>query len=63
VGAAIKHFPRVADQIIDRENRHFIPWNRPQYVEEYQLRELPEACMKLQGSRTVPIGDGLITGS
>ncbi|OAK96376.1 glutamine-dependent NAD(+) synthetase with GAT domain-containing protein [Phaeosphaeriaceae sp. SRC1lsM3a] len=46
-----------------REMRHFIPWNRPQYVEEYYLRELPEACMKLQGSRTVPIGDGLITAN
>ncbi|KAF1911445.1 putative glutamine-dependent NAD(+) synthetase [Ampelomyces quisqualis] len=46
-----------------REMRHFIPWNRPQYVEDYQLRELPEACMKLQASRTVPIGDGLVTAN
>ncbi|KAH7093294.1 hypothetical protein FB567DRAFT_461936 [Paraphoma chrysanthemicola] len=46
-----------------REMRYFIPWNRPQHVEEYELRELPEACLKLQGSTTVPIGDGLITAN
>jgi NAD+ synthase (glutamine-hydrolysing) len=41
--------------------RYFTPWNRPGHVEEYTLRELPEACLKLQGSNTVPIGDGIIS--
>ncbi|KAF2130566.1 glutamine-dependent NAD(+) synthetase with GAT domain-containing protein [Dothidotthia symphoricarpi CBS 119687] len=44
-----------------REMRYFIPWSRPHHVEEYELRELPEACIKLQGSTTVPIGDGIIS--
>jgi NAD+ synthase (glutamine-hydrolysing) len=44
-----------------REGRYFIPWNRPQHVEEYELRELPDELLKLQGSTTVPIGDGIVS--
>jgi NAD+ synthase (glutamine-hydrolysing) len=44
-----------------REGRYFIPWNRPQHVEEYELRELPDQLLKLQGSTTVPIGDGIVS--
>lgn len=41
-----------------REMRHFIPWNRPQHVEEYYL---PQMIQKIQGSVKVPIGDMLLS--
>lgn len=46
-----------------REMRYFTPWNRPAYCEKYELRELPEACLKLQGSKTCLIGDGIVEAS
>lgn len=41
-----------------REMRYFIPWGRPQHVEEYYL---PRMIQKLQGSIKVPIGDAVIS--
>jgi NAD+ synthase (glutamine-hydrolysing) len=43
-----------------REMRYFTPWNRPAHTETYELRELPDACLKLQGSTTCLIGDGIV---
>jgi hypothetical protein len=41
-----------------RENRFFTPWNRPRYVEQYNL---PPALQKHQGVRQVPIGDVIMS--
>ncbi|EXA50769.1 NAD+ synthase (glutamine-hydrolysing) [Fusarium oxysporum f. sp. pisi HDV247] len=41
-----------------RENRFFTPWNRPRYVEKYNL---PPALQKHQGVRQVPIGDVVLS--
>ncbi|CAF3620920.1 unnamed protein product [Fusarium graminearum] len=41
-----------------RENRFFTPWNRPRYVEQYNL---PPALQKHQGVRQVPIGDVILS--
>lgn len=41
-----------------RENRYFIPWHAPSYVEEYYL---PPMMQALQGSVKVPIGDAVIS--
>lgn len=41
-----------------REMRHFIPWGRPQHVEEYYL---PGLIQKLQGAVKVPIGDMVLS--
>lgn len=38
--------------------RHFIPWGRPQYVEDYYL---PQMIQKIQGSVKVPIGDAVLS--
>lgn len=40
-----------------REMRHFAPWNRPKYCEQYQL---PTKFQELQGERFVPIGDVIL---
>ncbi|KAI1048756.1 hypothetical protein LB506_002228 [Fusarium annulatum] len=42
----------------DGENRFFTPWNRPRYVEKYNL---PPALQKHQGVRQVPIGDVVLS--
>ncbi|KAF1833674.1 glutamine-dependent NAD(+) synthetase with GAT domain-containing protein [Decorospora gaudefroyi] len=44
-----------------REGRYFIPWNRPQQVEEYELLELSAEALSLQDSHVVPFGDGIIS--
>lgn len=41
-----------------RENRHFIPWGRPQHIEDYYL---PHMIQKLQGTKKVPIGDMVLS--
>lgn len=41
-----------------REMRYFIPWGRPQHVEEFYL---PRMIQKLQGSVKVSIGDAVIS--
>ncbi|KAH4175690.1 glutamine-dependent NAD(+) synthetase [Parastagonospora nodorum] len=41
-----------------RENRHFIPWGRPQHVEDYYL---PQMIQNLQGTKKVPIGDMVLS--
>ncbi|KAK9793983.1 putative Glutamine-dependent NAD(+) synthetase [Seiridium cardinale] len=41
-----------------RENRFFTPWNRPRYVEEYNL---PPRIQQHQGTRQVPIGDVVLS--
>lgn len=41
-----------------REMRYFIPWNRPQHVEEYYL---PRIIQNIQGSMKVPIGDMVLS--
>ncbi|KAF2704623.1 glutamine-dependent NAD(+) synthetase [Pleomassaria siparia CBS 279.74] len=41
-----------------RENRFFIPWGRPQHVEEYFL---PDIIYSLTGQRKVPIGDAVLS--
>ncbi|KAF5607861.1 NAD+ synthase (glutamine-hydrolyzing) [Fusarium subglutinans] len=41
-----------------RENRFFTPWNRPRYVEKYNL---PPALQKHQCVRQVPIGDVVLS--
>jgi len=38
----------------------FIPWDRPQHVEEYELRELSAEALALQDSRSVKFGDAII---
>ena len=43
-----------------REGRYFIPWNRPQQVEQYELLELSQEALALQDSHFVPFGDGII---
>ncbi|KAF1854509.1 hypothetical protein Lal_00013084, partial [Lupinus albus] len=42
----------------DGENRFFTPWNRPRYVEKFNL---PPALQKHQGVRQVPIGDVVLS--
>ena len=44
-----------------REGRYFIPWNRPQQVEQYELHELPAAALALQETSFVPFGDGIVS--
>ncbi|KAL7912831.1 hypothetical protein GGI35DRAFT_476662 [Trichoderma velutinum] len=41
-----------------RENRFFTPWNRPRYVEKYNL---PPQIQEQQGVRQVPIGDIILS--
>ncbi|OIW35238.1 glutamine-dependent NAD(+) synthetase with GAT domain-containing protein [Coniochaeta ligniaria NRRL 30616] len=41
-----------------RENRFFTPWNRPRYVEKYNL---PPLLSQNQGTRQVPIGDVILS--
>ncbi|KAK0766879.1 hypothetical protein N5P37_000608 [Trichoderma harzianum] len=41
-----------------RENRFFTPWNRPRYVEKYNL---PPQIQEHQGVRQVPIGDIILS--
>lgn len=41
-----------------RENRFFTPWNRPRYVEQYNL---PPQIQQHQGTRQVPIGDVILS--
>ncbi|KAI0010311.1 glutamine-dependent NAD(+) synthetase with GAT domain-containing protein [Xylariaceae sp. FL0662B] len=41
-----------------RENRFFTPWNRPRYVEKYNL---PPRIQQHQGIRQVPIGDVILS--
>lgn len=40
-----------------REMRFFASWNRPKFVEEYQL---PKRFQELQGESYVPIGDVIL---
>jgi NAD+ synthase (glutamine-hydrolysing) len=40
-----------------REMRFFIPWKGAKYMEEFKL---PAKLAKVQGSRTVPIGDAIL---
>jgi NAD+ synthase (glutamine-hydrolysing) len=42
-----------------REMRWFAPWNRPNYTEDYYITSL--SLRKLQRSRTVPIGDCVLS--
>ncbi|KAH8131511.1 hypothetical protein ACSS6W_001723 [Trichoderma asperelloides] len=41
-----------------RENRFFTPWNRPRYVEQYNL---PPQIQQHQGTRQIPIGDVILS--
>ncbi|KAM0516653.1 hypothetical protein ACHAPE_005286 [Trichoderma viride] len=41
-----------------RENRFFTPWNRPRYVEKYNL---PPQIKQHQGTRQIPIGDVILS--
>lgn len=41
-----------------RENRFFTPWNRPRYVEQYNL---PPLIQQHQGKRQIPIGDVILS--
>lgn len=41
-----------------REHRHFIPWQRPQEIEDYYLEQI---VGKITGQDKVPFGDAVIS--
>ena len=60
---AFYSFLNITDHVYDpdgnyREFRHFIPWQRPQEVEDYYLENI---VGKITGQYKVPFGDAVIS--